>query len=59
MQQVAINCWLNGRRGDVIMLVDGCGCNGNSGGMADVHVRGALKCPVDFYNPSLHIRLLL
>ena len=41
------------------MLVDGCGCNGISGGMADVHVRRTLKCPVDLYDLSLHIRILL
>ena len=42
------------------MLVDGCGCNGISGGMADVHVRGTLKlkCPVDLYDLSLYLLIL-
>jgi hypothetical protein len=48
--------WCKWRRGDDIMLVDGCGCNDISGGMADVHLRGTmkLKCPVDLYDLSLY-----
>jgi hypothetical protein len=59
MQQGDIKYWCKWRRRNDIMLVDGCGCNGISGGMADVHVRGTLKCPVDLYDLSLHIRILL